>query len=223
MLSELFNLEKIMGVCEKICYFLMVNLLFLVFNIPVLLFFLFLGIGQIRTYLPLFLCSIIPLAPALSAVFYTMSHLIRGTENRVVRDYWKGYKTDLGRKIKLGAIQVFAILVTWTNVEFFSKQVLIVPLTILFALIFAFVILMTPNLYLLACRYEMDVLAIFKTAAVLTVARPINTLGTVAALGIILMGLELSAGTTVLFMASAYGFLVVFMSQKVMQELEKRS
>ena len=55
MLGELFHIEKILEVCEKILYFLKINLLFLVFNIPVLLFFLFVGISNVREYLPFFL------------------------------------------------------------------------------------------------------------------------------------------------------------------------
>lgn len=54
MLGELFHIEKILEVCEKILYFLKINLLFLVFNIPVLLFFLFVGISNVREYLPFF-------------------------------------------------------------------------------------------------------------------------------------------------------------------------
>lgn len=48
------------------------------------------------------------------------------------------------------------------------------------------------------------------------------TLGNVVALGIILMSFELSAGTTVLFMGSVYGFLVMFMNQRVLNELESQ-
>ena len=47
-------------------------------------------------------------------------------------------------------------------------------------------------------------------------------LGNIAALAIVLVAFELSAGTTVLFMGSVYGFLVMFMNQNVMQKLENR-
>ena len=67
-MGELFNIEKVLGICEKICYFFTVNLLFIISNIPVLLFLLFVGAGQIRECLPLFLLCLLPMAPALSAV-----------------------------------------------------------------------------------------------------------------------------------------------------------
>ena len=40
-MEELFQIEKILGFCEKVCYFFVINLLFAASNIPVLLFLLF--------------------------------------------------------------------------------------------------------------------------------------------------------------------------------------
>ena len=54
-MEELFNIERVLGFCEKISYFFTVNLLFILSNIPVLLFLLFVGAGKIRECLPLFL------------------------------------------------------------------------------------------------------------------------------------------------------------------------
>ena len=44
MLGEIFHIEKIMGACEKIIYFLLVDLFFWGSNLPLLLFFVFVGI-----------------------------------------------------------------------------------------------------------------------------------------------------------------------------------
>ena len=212
-MGELFNIEKVLGFCEKICYFFTVNLLFIISNIPVLLFLLFVGAGQIR---------LLPMAPALSAVMYAMNRLIHGTEGRALRDYRKGYCADLWQKAKLGAGQLLVILVCWTNIEFFSVQIRILPLAVLFIILFAAAVLVTPNLYLLISRYEMSNLQIARTAVTLLVAKPIAALGNIAALGVVLAAFEISAGTTVLFMGSVYGFLVMFMNQSVMRQLEER-
>lgn len=220
MLSELFSLEKITNVCEKIMYFFVINLLFLVCNIPVLLFFLFVGISQVRNCLPLFLLCLSFLLPALSAVFFSMNRLIRGIGHSPWKDFWQGYRMDWSQKMKLSLIQMFVVFILWTNIEFFAKQVPVLPLAILFGLLLLLAVLITPNLYLLASRYQMDSRKLIWNAVVLTIARPVNTLGTVAALGLVLMAFELSAGTAVLFMVSVYGFLVVFMGQKIMNDLE---
>ena len=79
---------------------------------------------------------------------------------------------------------------------------------------------MTPTLYLLSSRYEMTNRQIIKDAVILLITRPVMTLGNLAALALILMCLEIQAGTTVLFMASVYGFLVTYMSRRLLKELE---
>lgn len=220
-MEELFNMEKMFGFCEKVCYFFLVNLLFVISNIPILLFVLFVGASRIRECFPLFLLCLVPLAPALSAVMYAMNRLIRGTERNGFRDYQKGYCQDFIQKVKLGAGQAFAILLCRTNIEFFTVQVRILPLAIVFVLLLAVTVLATPNLYMLASRYEMKNMQIAKTAVMLLAARPAAALGNLAAFALILAALDISAGTTVLFMGSVYGFLVMFMNQGVMRGLER--
>ena len=85
---------------------------------------------------------------------------------------------------------------------------------------FAVSVLATPNLYMLASRYEMGKVQIAKTAVTLLFVKPVFTLGNIVAFFLILASFEISAGTTVLFMGSAYGFLVMFMNQTVMRQLE---
>lgn len=221
-MEELFHIEKVLGFCDKVWYFFTVNLLFVISNFPILLFLLFIGAGQIRECLPLFLLCLVPMAPALSAVMYTMNRLIHGTEGKAVKDYKKGYCSDFLQKVGLGAGQMLVIIMCWTNIEFFTLQVRIFPFTIIFMILFAVAVLVTPNLYMLASRYEMKNVQIARTAVTLLIAKPVSALGNIVALGIVLAAFEISAGTTVLFMGSVYGFLVMFMNQSVLRKLESR-
>ena len=134
----------------------------------------------------------------------------------------KGYCSDFLQKVGLGAGQMLVIIMCWTNIEFFTLQVRIFPFTIIFMILFAAAVLVTPNLYMLASRYEMKNIQIMKTAVTLFIAKPVFTLGNLVALAALLAAFEISAGTTVLFMGSVYGFLVMFMNQGVMHSLENR-
>ena len=116
---------------------------------------------------------------------------------------------------------MFLILIFEINIEFFAVQVPIFPLMILFVILFAAALVVTPNLYLLASRYRMKNRDIVKTSLILLVTRPASTLGSMVSLGVILMLFELKAGTAVLFMGSLYGFLITFMNQKVLHSLEE--
>lgn len=221
-MAELFSIERIMNFCEMICYFVLVNFMFVISNLPVLVFLLFVGISQIRTCLPLFLLSMVFTAPSLSAVFYAMNRLVQGIERNAVKDYIKGYTSDFWQKICLGLGHMTVVFVLWTNTEFFAVQINHLPLTIVSFVLFAVSVLIAPNLYMLAARYEMKNLQIVRTAVTLLIARPAATLGNVTAFAILLAAFELSAGTTVLFAGSVYGFLIMFMNQKVMRELESQ-
>lgn len=151
---------------------------------------------------------------------FSMNRMLRGTETGAWKDYKTGYQDTWGLKCLLAVIQCLLIWMFWTNVEFFSVQIPFLPLTVLFFLLFAGVVLMTPNLYLLASRYQMRVQDYFRGAAILLVTKPVLTIGNLAVAAFILMLLEIRAGTVVLFMASIYGFLVVFMNRNVMQALD---
>lgn len=221
MLSELFNIEKILGACEKFLYFLKINFLFLASNIPILLFFLFVGITKTRDYLPLFLLCALPAGPAASAVFFSMTRLMNKQETKAWKDYKTGYLDSWGQKIALAAIHYLAVWIFWTNVEFFAIQLPLLPLMILFFILFAGTVLMMPNLYLLTSRYQMRTRDYLKGAVVLTITKPGLTFGNIALTAFVLMLIEIKAGTFILFMASIYGFLIVYMSRGVIRVLDE--
>ncbi|RRK30618.1 DUF624 domain-containing protein [Schaedlerella arabinosiphila] len=220
MLGEIFHIEKMMGACEKIIYFLLVNLFFWGSNLPLLLFFVFVGISQAETFLPLFLLCAIPAGPALCGVFFSMNRMLKGTEVSAWKDYWAGYKDGFLKKLGVAAIQAWMVGMFWTNIRFFTVQCPVFLLALLFILLFAVSLLMTPDLYLLASRYDMSIRDIWKGALVLCIGQPLLTFGNTAALAFVLMLLEVQAGICVLFVVSLYGFVVVFINQKIFRMLE---
>lgn len=220
MLGDVFRIDNILNACDKILYFLKVNVLFLVCNTPALLFVLFVGVGEIRTYLPLFLLSLVPMGSALSAVFFSMNRLLHRHDTTAWSDYWEGYTDTWGQKMAVSAVHMLLIWMFWTNIEFFSLSMPIFPLLILFVLLFVAMVLMTPNLYLLTARYQMSFRDIWKGAAMLMVTRPLLTLSNCIIFAFALMLFEIRAGTMILFLASIYGFLTVFMYQSVFKQLD---
>lgn len=221
MFGELFRIEKILDFCEKVCYFFVINLLFIGSVTPVLLFFLFIGISQVNVYLPLFLLSMTSVPPAFCAILYAMRQMIDGRERGAVKDYFRGYRMDLLQKFKLGCAHMTVLFILWTNTRFFTKIMPVRPFALLFGILFAFTVIIFPNLYLLASRYAMDNLKTAKTAIGMTMTKPVCTLGNIAAFGIMLILFEVAAGTAILCMFSIYGFLVVFMNLKMLRVLEE--
>lgn len=221
MFSELFRIEKILEFCERVCYFFAVNIMFVLSVLPVWLFFLFIGIRQVNIYLPLFFLCMTSVPPAFSAVLYAMRRMIDGRERGPFKDYCRGYRMDFFQKYKLGFGQMAVLFILWTNTQFFTKIMPIRPFALLFGILFAFTVILSPNLYLLASRYVLDNLKIVKSAVILTITKPVCTLGNIAALGVMLALFELAAGIAVLCMFSIYGFLVAFINLRMLRLLEE--
>lgn len=221
-MREAFNWEKINGFCQRVCYLFAVNLFFLASNLFLLLFLVFAGVSQIETCLPLFLLCLLPAAPSLCAVFFSMQRLMHQREGKVFKDCLTGWKSCCSKSIKIGAVQLASLFVLWTNIRFFAVKMQNLLLLALFVCLFALVILMTPTLYLLIVRYEMSCLQTIRSAIALTVGKPVFTMGNLAAFLLLLLAFELSAGTTVLFMGSIYGFLICFMNERMLQKLETK-
>lgn len=208
------NWGKVSRGFDCVMYMLGVNLCFLAGNAMLLLFLLFVGISQAGTYLPLFLVCLLPMAPALSAVFYAMNRYLEKKDSGAFKDYRKGWKSGLFLSLKAGVLQLAFVFILWTNIRFFSKvsygYISVVVSTVLLVLI----LLMTPNLYYLTGVYEMRLYGAVKAALTVTIGKPGTTLGGAAALLLLLAVFEVIPGLAVFFFAGVYGLLVVFMNRR---------
>lgn len=217
-MKDAFNMGKLSILFDTIWYLAGVNIIFLAANIPLLLFFLFVGISQAGTYLPLFLICLLPLLPALSAVFYTMNRYFDKKDSGAFHDFKKGWCSSFSVSIKAGAIQLFFVFILWTNLQFFAGLKGGLILVVISAVLLLFVVLMTPNLCFLAGVYDGKTLATVKRAAAMTLGRPGTTLGGVAAFAAVLLLSQLSPVLSVLFFSGIYGFLVTFMNRNLLKQ-----
>lgn len=215
------NMEKILGYCSRIMYFFVINLLFLVCNLPVIAFLIMIGPEQVMKCLPLFLIALWFMAPALSAVFFAMYRLVQGHETGAFRDFKKGYADNFVQSMRVAFWQLLLIFILITNIRFFTTTIPVFPLRIMFAVLFCVTVLVTPYLYLLIARYKMKDGDVLRTALACTIGKPVFTMGNAAALLLMMAAFEVAAGVAVLFMGSVYGFLVVYMNKRMFDKLEE--
>ena len=186
---SVFRLDNILSTCEKIWYFFKVNILFLIFNLPLLFFLLFVGISQVRTYLPFFMLCFIPFIPAMSAVFFCMNRILHRYDTGALKDFITGYLYCIKEKFIVSGIYLFIVSIFWTNIEFFA--IYFFPLLILFGLLFLLMLLSMPNICLLTSRYKMSVIDILKGAIMLTITKPLITLSNFVIFTFVLMLFEI--------------------------------
>lgn len=222
-MDKIFNVEKIMNFCNYVYWFFVLNLLFMIFNIPIVLYFIFLGYESIHIYLPLFLVCLLPVGPSFTAVLYTMGKIIKYKDISVFKDFFHGLKINFIQSITFWIIELSLIFILYTNFNFFNTQEYGKFLLPIFLLISIILILLTPIIYILISRFKMNNLQLFKTALTLCITKPILTFSNIVAMLFFLMLFELAPSYTVLVMVSGISFLMLFMNKSLLIYLENIS
>lgn len=222
-MNTLFNLEKVLSFFSTIFYFFMTNLLFILFNIPLVYFILFAGISRIGTYLPLFLVCLIPTAPALAALFYSMRQFVVHKDTSIFRPWLKGFKTNFKTAFLVGILQLLTIFILASNIRIFTFIYPILPIKIIFTVLLGIVLLSIPYAYLLIMRFYMPVLGTLKTSIALVFNRPVLSICNMMIFFFVLMLFELSAGTTVLFMSTLYAFFILMSNRHLLKKIEEKA
>lgn len=219
-MSDIFNLDKIFDTFNYIFWFFLLNLLFILFNLPLVLFFVFIGISNIFVYLPLFLLCSIPIGSSLTALLYCMGKLIRTKDLNILKDFARGIKLNFKQSTFLWCFELILIFILYSNIKFFSTSMYNLLLTCLFASLLIFILLITPYIYLLISRFSMKTIDIIKGSFVLVFTRPLLTIFNMLILLFVLILFEISPGTVVLFFSSITTFLISFANRALLSELE---
>lgn len=221
-MSEVFHIEKIMGVCSRLWQGIGLNFLFLLSNIPLVWFILAMGIDQIGTYLPLFCLCLVPLGPSFCALFYSMKRLMEEGDIKVWRIYRKGYGINGKQGIFLSLAEALVFFILNVNLKAFTQVYPSFTFALLFQLMLLLLVLITPNLYLLAMWFQVSLSAVVKNAIIITLGKPVLTLGNFAALMFALVLYDFMPGAAILVLGSVYAFLILFMNKKILMQLGKK-
>ena len=121
---EGFSLQKILNAFNYVFWFFGLNIFFLIFNLPLILFFMFIGLEGIITYLPLFLLTLVPLMPSLTVMFYCMGKLIRDKELDLFHDIFNGLKLNIKQSLLIWCgelILIFILIILSSSYIYFYK------------------------------------------------------------------------------------------------------
>ncbi|MBU3136899.1 DUF624 domain-containing protein [Clostridium gasigenes] len=219
-MGDFFNLDRIFDIFNYIFWFFLLNLFFMIFNIPIILFFVLVGISNIFLYLPLFLICLIPIGPSLTALLYCTGKLIRNRDLNIINDFIKGLKLNFKQSTLLWCFELIVMFILYSNIKFFSTSKYSLVLTCLFASLTILVLLTTPYIYILISRFSMNNMNIIKASLILVFTRPMITISNIVILIFSLILFEMTPGTTILFISSIFAFLLSFTNKALLLELE---
>lgn len=223
MLNEIFNLDKILETFNYIFWFFTLNLLFWVFNIPIILFFVFIGISNILTYFPLFLVCLIPVMPTFTVILYCMNKLYKNKNIEVIPCFLRGFKLNFGQALFVWCVELVAIFLIFTNINFFSVAANSFIIPALFICLLILISVMTPYLFLIISRFSMTSLQVLRLSFILTFTRPLLTITNLLLVLVFMVLFEISPAIIILFISTLLGFCLIFINRTLLSELENIS
>lgn len=215
--------EKVLDVFNYIFWFFILNLLFMLFNIPLILFFTSLGISNIFNYFPLFLLCLLPTMPTFTVLLYCMNKLMVNKGLSIMKDFIKGVKSNFMQALFIWFIELLIFLMLHTNIKFFASVSYGLIFVMLFASLTIVLFAITPYMFMLISRFDMKSTEILNTAFILCFTKPVLTITNLLLLIVSLILFEMAPGTTVLFIAPLFAYLLTQINRGLFSELEKIS
>lgn len=219
-MNENFNLKKLFDWFDYIFYFFSLNLFFLILNIPIVWFIMFVGISKASTYLPLFLLCLIPTGTSLTAMLYCMGKLLRDKSLNVFQDFMKGIKSNLKQSLFFWLSELIIVFILYFNIKFFSTVNYNLILIGIFIFISILIATTTPYIYILMSRFSMKNIDLLKTSLILTFTRPLITVSNILICLVSLLLFEMVPGAMCLFIFSIFTFLLSYINRALISQLE---
>lgn len=219
-MNENFNLKKLFDWFDYIFYFFSLNLFFLILNIPIVWFIMFVGISKASTYLPLFLLCLIPTGTSLTAMLYCMGKLLRDKSLNVFQDFIKGIKLNLKQSLFFWLSELIIVFILYFNIKFFSTVNYNLILIGIFIFISILIATTTPYIYILMSRFSMKNIDLLKTSLILTFTRPLITVSNILICLVSLLLFEMVPGAMCLFIFSIFTFLLSYINRALISQLE---
>ncbi len=220
MFGNFFNFEKIFDSFNYVFWFFLLNLFFMLFNIPLILFFIFIGISNIFKYFPLFLICLLPAMPTFTALLYCMNKIIVNKDLNIIKDFTNGIKLNFKQSFLIWFIELLLIIIIYFNIRFFSLIKYNVVLVCLFSAIAIIIAAVTPFIFILISRFKMKTIDILRTSFILCFTRPILTMTNLLLFIFSLILFEITPGTIILFISSLLSFSLLFINKSLLYELE---
>lgn len=216
-------IEKVLDVFNYVFWFFILNLLFMLFNIPLILFFTSLGISNVFNYFPLFLLCLLPTMPTFTVLLYCMNKLMVNKRLSLLKDFIKGVKSNFAQALFIWLIELFMFLMLHTNIKFFSSFPYGLIIVMLFASFTIILFAITPYMFMLVSRFKMKSTEILKTSFILCFTKPVLTITNLLLLVVSLILFEIAPGTTILFITPLLAYLLTQINRALFADLEKLS
>lgn len=176
---------------------------------------------MIPSLLFLFILSLIPVGPAITALLSVMGKLVREKDISVTKDYFSAYKKNFKQSIILWVIMLAIISILVVDFYFFSRQTYGVYIKFIFLLLILVVILMSLYIFPIVSRFYMKSKDIVRLSYYYSIAKfniTLLNLGCIIFCFFILKYFSF----LILFVVSGACYLVMLNENKLLKDMEEK-
>lgn len=211
---------------EAMCYFswfVISNIYFVVLNILLILFLFTIEVqlDNIFYYIMLFI-SLLPVAPAFTALLSLMGKLVREGDINLTRDYFRFYKENFKQSFSIGLLFTTIIVVLLIDIQIIKAGAFpsfLVP--IIYACIFS-VLLIALNTFPIVSRFYLKTKDVLKLSAFYIIRKFKNTLLNIVGIGAIFFLADYAPSVAYMFFASVIAYIIMLNEKGILKEIEEK-
>jgi len=198
------------------------NMYFMLCNVLLVLYIMIFSSDITHTYVLLYIV-LLPMAPALTALYATVGKIIRDKDISVTKYFFKAYKNNFKQAFVLGFLECTTLLVSFIDVKYFSTVSYGKYIIPIFAILSIFIFCTGLYAFPVLSRFYLKTTDILKFAFVYSIKK-INI--TILNLSLIVCAAFILVKVTsiaMFFIFSGTCYLIMFYDMKILNELEVRT
>lgn len=212
---------KIFTILNYITWFVLANFYFLISNILFLVYIIGFGIDISANISIVFLVTLIPIGPAVTALCASMGKIIREKDINITRYYFRSYKLNFKQSLKLWCIELSILFISYIDLKVASNQSHLSNFTILFIIVCIFVVAVGTFVFPIVSRFDFKIIDVLKVSFLYSIKK-IHV--TIMNMIIIFIGFYLIytlPGLLVLCLSSIICFLIMINNKSIINEIEE--
>lgn len=217
------GIDVFMNICNYVMWFFVGNFYFLICNLPLCLFFIFIGIKNIEIALPLFLLVSLPFGPAVTALLYVMGKLVKEKDLSITKNFFTSYKTNFKQSLLLWTIQLLLLTILHLNIQFFSIRDFGYLLMPFFYITIVLISVLGLYAYPLIAKFHISLLEVIKASLTISIYKFPITIGNIIILIFAMILIDAKPSYAILFISSITCYLLMFLQKDLHKELELKS
>lgn len=204
-----------------ISWFVLSNIYFLISNILFMAYIISFGLGITSEISVIFIISLIPMGPSLTALCASMGKIIREKDINITSYYFKSYKINFKQSSLLWCAELAIMFISYINLNLSVKGEILSNFTILFIIVCVFSVALGTIAFPIISRFNLKTTDVIKISFIYSIKKIHITIINII---LILIGVCLMyIFPLVLFLClnSLICFVIMFNNKRIIDEIEK--